>query len=212
MLTVNIFSFNPFQENTYLLSHENGQCIIIDPGCYYDHEKDQLAAFIEERKLRPELLLNTHCHLDHVFGNEFVANRYGLQLHRHEKETFLLESAVSTALMFDLPFASYNGPSVFLEDNELIEFHGDCLQVIFNPGHSPGSISFYDAQGGNLISGDALFQRSIGRTDLPGGDYDTLINSIKTRLFTLPEEVRVYSGHGPVTTVGEEKRENPFFR
>lgn len=212
MLTVHSFSFNPFQENTYVLSNENGQCIIIDPGCYYDDEKHQLAAFMEERHFTPELLLNTHCHLDHVFGNEFVASRYGLILHRHEKETFLLETAVSSALMFELPFTNYSGPSVFLEDQQLIEFHGDALQVIFNPGHSPGSISFYDAASGFIISGDALFHRSIGRTDLPGGDYDTLIQSIKTRLFSLPDAVKVFSGHGPATTIGEEKRENPFFQ
>ncbi len=210
MLKVHSFEFSPIAENTYVLYNDHGNCIIIDPGCYYPEEKQELFTWIESRGLAPKLLLNTHCHLDHVFGNKDVAERYGLILHIHKKEQVLLEHAPVSGLMYNLPFDNYSGSLNFLEDGGHVKLDEDVLEIRLTPGHSPGSLSFYNENGGFVISGDALFQRSIGRTDLPGGDHEQLIESIRSRLLTLPGETIVYSGHGPSTTISEEARSNPF--
>lgn len=210
MLHIHSFTFSPIQENTYLLYNEAGQCAIIDPGCYYPEEEAELASFITEKNLQPVLLLQTHGHLDHVFGTRFVAERYGLQPHLHPAEKIVFDYAATAGLMYNMPFDSYTGPIQHIKEGETVSIGEEVLQVLFTPGHSPGSISFYYASQQLLISGDVLFQQSIGRTDLPGGDFDTLLNSIRTQLFTLPDEVIVYSGHGPATTIGAERRGNPF--
>lgn len=210
MLSVKSFTFNPVQENSYLLYNEKGECCIIDPGCYFPAEREELKKFIEDGGLRPVLLLNTHCHLDHVFGNKFVHDTWNLNLHIHPNEKAVLDFAPQSGLMWQLPFENYNGPLEMLKEGDLIRIGEDTLEIRFTPGHSPGSVSFYNAAGSFVISGDALFEGSIGRTDLPGGDFDVLINSIKTQLYSLPDETKVYSGHGGVTTVGREKRGNPF--
>lgn len=212
MLNVKTFTFNPVEENTFVLYNEEGHCCIIDPGCYFQQEKDELKSFIEETGLQPILLLNTHCHLDHVFGNKWVAETWGLLLHIHAKEKTMLELAPQSGLMWQLPFDNYEGELIFLKEGSSIKLGSDVLKIRFAPGHSPGSICFYNESGGFVISGDVLFNGSIGRTDLPGGDFKTLINSIQTQLFTLPDETKVYSGHGPVTTVGFEKMNNPFVK
>ena len=212
MLNVKTFTFSPVQENTYLLYDETGQCCIIDPGCYSQQEKDELKKFIEEKKLRPALLLNTHCHLDHVFGNKWAAETWDLTLHIHEKEKPVLAFAPKSGEMWQLPFDNYEGELIFLKENTFIKLGEDELEIRFAPGHSPGSVCFYYELGGFVIGGDVLFNFSIGRTDLPGGDMKTLINSIQTQLFTLPDETKVYSGHGPVTTIGFEKMNNPFVK
>lgn len=210
MLTVKSFEFNPIQENTYLLYNEFNDCIIIDPGCYYDTEQEEMVNFINDNNLKPVLLVNTHCHLDHVFGNKFIAEKYHLKLHIHSKEKQTLAMAPASGLVFQIPFENYTGPIVELDELEYLPFENDKLKILFTPGHSIASLSFYNEAAKFVISGDALFKRSIGRTDLPGGDFDTLINSIRTQLLTLPAETKVYSGHGPVTTIGEELKENPF--
>ncbi|TAL51839.1 MAG: MBL fold metallo-hydrolase [Chitinophagaceae bacterium] len=212
MLNVKTFTFNPVQENTYVLYNDAGQCCIIDPGCYFKEEQDELKGFIEKTGLQPVLLLNTHCHLDHVFGNKFVHDTWGLTLHIHEKEKPVLDFAPQAGLMWQMPFENYDGELVFIKEGETIKSGDDQLEIRFTPGHSPGSVCFYYEPGGFVIGGDVLFNMSIGRTDLPGGDYQTLINSIQTQLFTLPDETKVYSGHGPVTTVGFEKMNNPFVK
>ncbi|NCT75549.1 MAG: MBL fold metallo-hydrolase [Chitinophagaceae bacterium] len=212
MLTVKTFTFNPVQENTYLLYNDQGDCCIIDPGCYFDEEKNRLRQAIENAGLRPVLLLNTHCHLDHVFGNQFVADTWGLQPHIHEKERPVLDRAAEAGLRWQLPFVNYTGPVHLLEAGDLVKLGDDNMSVLFTPGHSPGSISFHNAAQHFVIGGDVLFQGSIGRTDLPGGDYDTLIDSIKTQLLPLPDDTIVYSGHGPATTIGRERRNNPFLQ
>lgn len=211
MLKIKSFEFSPIQENTYIIFNENKDCAIIDPGCYYDEEKDTLVQFIQEMDLKPKMLLNTHCHLDHVFGNKFISEKFGLTLHLHENEKPVLAFAPASGLMYNMPFDNYNGDFIFLNDKEIIKLGENELRVILTPGHSPGSLSFYSEKDKFVICGDALFFRSIGRTDLPLGDHDTLIKSIRERLFSLPAETKVYSGHGPVTTIGEEKTENPFF-
>ncbi len=210
MLKIKSFTFSPIQENTYLLYNEFNQCAIIDPGCYFDAEKEQMAGFIQQNGLKAEMLLNTHCHLDHVFGNKFVAETYGLTLHLHEKEKAVLEFAPASGLMWNMPFDNYTGALIFLKEGDIIKLGNDELEVIEAPGHSPGHICFYCKAQNFLIGGDVLFQRSIGRTDLPGGNHQTLLNSINEKLFVLPDETVVHSGHGPATTIGEEKLENPY--
>lgn len=212
MLTVRTFIFNPVQENSYVLYNEKRLCCIIDPGCYFEKERQELKAFIDEERLNPVLLLNTHCHLDHVFGNKFIYDTWGLKLHIHEKEKPVLDFAPASAEMWGLPFENYSGQLAFINENSPIKIGDDTLEIRFTPGHSPGHVCFYDEADGFAISGDVLFNSSIGRTDLPGGDFDTLINSIQTQLFTMPDETKIYSGHGPMTTVGLEKMNNPFVK
>ncbi|MFT4094302.1 MAG: MBL fold metallo-hydrolase [Niabella sp.] len=212
MLSVQRFTFNPVQENTYVLYNENGDCCIIDPGCYFDEERRELTRFITSKKLKPIYLLNTHCHLDHVFGNKYVSDTWQLPLYLHEAEQMVLSFAPKSAEMYGLPFDNYNGEMKWLIPGDIIKIGSDELKVLFTPGHSPGSVSFYDEKDGFVISGDVLFAGSIGRTDLPGGDDDTLEKSVKTQLYTLPDEVKVYAGHGGGTSIGYEKRTNPFVR
>jgi hydroxyacylglutathione hydrolase len=212
MLQIQSFVFSPIQENTYLLFNEFKQCIIIDPGCYFDAEKDELKNFISSNGLKPFILLNTHCHLDHVFGNKFIADTYGLTLQLHEKEKQVLSFAPASGLMYNMPFDNYAGDFIELKEGDTIKMDEDELLVIEAPGHSPGSICFYCTKQHFIIGGDVLFKRSIGRTDLPGGDHQALLNNIRKKLFTLPDSTTVYSGHGSSTTIGEEKSENPFFK
>lgn len=210
MLNIKSFVFSPIQENTYVLYNEHKECIIIDPGTYFDEEKQVLQSFIEKNGLTPKMLLNTHCHLDHVFGDKFIADTYGLQLRTHKIEEQVLQYAPTSGLMYNMPFDVYTGTIDYLKEGDRLLLGEDQLLVVEAPGHSPGHICFYNQLQGFIISGDVLFERSIGRTDLPGGDYNTLINSINTKLFVLPDETVVYSGHGNPTTIGAEKRHNPY--
>ena len=210
MLTVKSFTFNPVQENTYVVHNQSGECCIIDPGCYFGNERNELKEFIQDAGLSPKYLLNTHCHLDHVFGNKFVHDTWGLTLHLHEKEKPVLEYAPTFGLSWGLPFDNYGGDLIFLREGEAIRLGNDALHILFTPGHSPGHVCFYAEAEQFVIGGDVLFYQSIGRTDLPGGDFDTLITSIHKQLFVLPDEVVVYPGHGPETTIGYEKIHNPF--
>ena len=210
MLTIKSFEFSPIQENTYILYNEFNDCIIIDPGCYFDEEKEELAAFILSNNLLPKMLINTHCHLDHVFGNKFIAEKYNLTLNLHENEKAVLAFAPTSGLMYDMPFDNYSGDFKLLNEGDSVTLGKDELKVLLVPGHSPGSLAFYSIENKFVISGDALFKNSIGRTDLPGGNPEQLIKSIKEQLLTLPEETLVYSGHGPFTKIGDEKNNNPY--
>ena len=210
MLQIKSFVFNPVEENTYLIYNEFNDCLIIDPGCYSDDEKDELVQYITESGLKPQMLLNTHCHLDHVFGNRFIAEKYKLKLHIHPKDKPVLDFATTSGLMYNLPFDNYTGELVYLTEGEPVMLGEEPLYVLFTPGHSPGSVSFYSPAHGFVISGDVLFYRSIGRTDIPLGDFDILIKSIREELLVLAAETKVYSGHGPITTIGDEKTYNPF--
>lgn len=212
MWHVKVFIFNPLNENTYLVFNDNRECIVVDPGCYYGEERDAVAGFISEYQLKPVLLMNTHCHLDHIFGNLFISESYGLDLRIHPLEKPILDFSPAAGLMWNLPFDQYTGKILDLEPGKTIQSGNDFLEVRFTPGHSPGSVSFYAREEGFVISGDVLFRESIGRTDLPGGNFDQLANSIRTRLYNLPDMTKVYSGHGPVTTIGHEKKHNPFVR
>jgi len=212
MLQIKSFVFSPIEENTYILFNEMNDCMIIDPGFYFDEERNAFQSFINEKKLTPKLLLNTHCHLDHVFGNKFVADAYTLTLQIHKKEKEVLEFAPVSGLKYNMPFDNYVGELIYLQEGDIIKFGNDELDVIEAPGHSPGSICFYCKKQNFIIGGDVLFQRSIGRTDLPGGSFETLVNHIRNKLFVLPDETKVYSGHGTVTTIGEEKKYNPYLQ
>ena len=211
MLSVKQFTFSPIQENTYVVYNDTGECCIIDPGCYSSIERNQLKDYILSTGLAPKYLLNTHCHLDHVFGNRFIAETFGLKLHLHPLEEAVLAFAPMSGVRWGLPFDNYEGELVFIDKHSVIRLGSDAFSILETPGHSPGSICFYCKEQSFMISGDVLFEDSIGRTDLPGGDYDTLIQSIKSQLFLLPDETVIHPGHGRSTTIGREKQHNPFF-
>ena len=211
-LTIHSFTFNPFQENTYIISAENGECIIIDPGCFDAREQQQLKAYIASSNVKPVRLINTHCHIDHVLGNKFVAETYNLGLEMHKGELPVLEAQVHTASMYGIPYEISPMPVSFLEEGDTVELAGHTMEVLFTPGHSPASICLYCAAEGWVIGGDVLFYESIGRTDLPGGDHQTLLRSIREKLFVLPDETIVYPGHMQSTKIGYEKLFNPFLQ
>ncbi len=212
MFQIKTFTFNPVLENTYLLYNEHNECIIIDPGCYFDEEKEQIKSFVKLHKLQPKILLNTHCHLDHVFGNKFIAEEFKLTLNTHLLEKEILEMAPASGLMFNLPFDNYQGEVIYLKEGDFVYLGDDKLEVVHTPGHSPGSICFYCEKQHFIIGGDVLFQNSIGRTDLPYGSHEDLLKNIKEKLFKLPGDVKVYPGHGPETTIGNEIKGNPFLK
>lgn len=203
--------FSPIQVNTYIVAGDNGGCVIIDCGCYGSAEEKRLEDFLNGHGLKPELLLNTHCHLDHVFGNKFMLECYGLRTWFHEGERYNHTTAPKHALMFGLEMEAPPEPAGYLNDGEVVSAAGLSFKVIAVPGHSPGGIAFYAENEAVIFTGDALFAGSIGRSDLPGGDHEQLMTNIRTRLFSLPPDTVVYPGHGPETTIGEEIESNPFF-
>lgn len=212
MMHVVMFTFNPFQENTYLVWDDTKSCVIFDPGCSDPSEQEELAGYIEENDLIPRRLINTHCHLDHVFGNHFVAKTYDLPLEIHADELPVLQAVPQICKMYGLAYPDPSPlPGNFLEAGNYLEFGESRLKILLTPGHSPASLSFHAEDERFVIAGDVLFRDSIGRTDLPGGDHATLLQSIRRELFALPNETTVYPGHGPSTTVGYEKLNNPFF-
>lgn len=210
MFHVQSFVFNPFQENTFVLYDETKECAIIDPGCSDAHEQAQLKDFIASHKLKVKLLLNTHCHIDHVLGNKFVKDTYKVHLLIHRIEESVLKAAEVYAPSYGFHTYTHEPADAYLEEGDHIRFGNQSMTVLFVPGHSPGHVAFYDEKNRIVIGGDVLFYNSIGRTDLPGGNHEQLISSIHSRLFVLPDYVRVYPGHGPETTIGFEKKTNPF--
>jgi glyoxylase-like metal-dependent hydrolase (beta-lactamase superfamily II) len=212
MIQVMKFVFNEFQENTYVLFDETGECIIIDPGCYKVQEQQVLSSFILTNNLKPVKLINTHCHIDHVLGNAFVAGRWNLELYLHQEELFTYNSTSSWASMFGMVLDSIPEKQIYITEDDEISFGNSKLSIAFTPGHSIASLCFYNLEQNLCIAGDVLFAGSIGRTDLPGGDYDTLIRSIKTKLLVWPDEMRIYPGHGHETNIGAERTANPFLQ
>ncbi|MBT7895818.1 MAG: MBL fold metallo-hydrolase [Flavobacteriales bacterium] len=205
------FTFNPFSENTFIVYDDTKECIIIDPGCYENNERKELEKYISDNNLKPIMLINTHCHIDHVFGNQFVCKRWGLDLQINKLDLDILKNNVELAQLYG--FENYEispMPKKFLNENDKINFGNSTLTIILTPGHSPGHISLYSSKEKIIISGDVLFNNGIGRTDLPGGNYDTLIKSIKEKLLVLEDETIVFCGHGPSTTIRKEKLNNPF--
>lgn len=210
MISIQSFVFNPFQENTYVIYDSTRESVIVDPGCYEEHEKEELAEFIADNDLKVKMLLNTHCHIDHVLGNAFIKEKYKTKLYIHPTEEFVLNAQRILAPHYGMHLYQEARPDGYLKEGDSVEFGGQNFSVLFVPGHSPGHIAFYNERERIVIAGDVLFQSSIGRTDLPGGNHSTLINSIHQKLFTLPDDVTVYPGHGSETTIGVEKRTNPF--
>lgn len=210
MIQIQGFVFNPFQENTYLLFDETKECIIIDPGCSNKSEQEELADFIKDENLKPVKLLNTHCHIDHVFGNSFIAKKYNLGLEINKNDLEVLHSLPQVSHLYGLNAEESVEPSKFLEEGEKITFGNSSLDIVFTPGHSPGSISFVSKEEKIIISGDVLFYGSIGRTDLPGGNHEMLLLNIREKLFVLDDDFTVFPGHGGETTIGFEKKNNPF--
>lgn len=210
---VQVFAINPFQENTYIVFDDAKNALIVDPGCYSSEEKALLDSFIQQNELKIHAILNTHCHIDHVFGNAYMSKKYNVEIITHQGELQTLGMAEMSASMY-----GFNGyepspePTVFVEEGDEIRFGDLVFKVIFAPGHSVAHIAFYNAENNILLGGDILFRGSFGRFDLPGGDVEILKKSIITKIFTLPERTVVYSGHGPTTTVGEEKYTNPILQ
>ena len=212
MITIQDFCFSAFQENTYVLYNEFKEAIIIDPGCYTRIEEKILTDFIRKENLKPTLLLNTHCHLDHVFGNNYVSETYGLTAHIHPNEQIVLDRLPEAAAKWGVPTEAYKGPIQYIQEGELISFGKNSFKVLLTPGHSPGSVCFYNSQQDFLIGGDLIFKDGVGRTDLPGANPNDLIKSIREQIFPLPDSLTIYSGHGPATTWGREKEHNPYIK
>jgi glyoxylase-like metal-dependent hydrolase (beta-lactamase superfamily II) len=210
MLSIEIFTFNPFQENTYVLYDETNEAVVIDAGCYDRDEEKELSQFIADKKLSVKAILNTHSHIDHILGAYYVKDKYKIPLLIHRLDESTLRSGKVSAQMFGIDNFTEATADGYLTEGEPVKFGNQSFDVLFLPGHAPGHVGFYHAKEKVLMGGDVLFNRSIGRTDLPGGNYDTLIESIHKKIFTLPNDVVVYPGHGPATTVGEEKVENPY--
>ncbi len=239
MLKVHKHTFNPFQENTYIIEDETKECIIIDPGCSSDKERNQLTQTIRAHGLKPVKLLNTHCHIDHFPGNKFVCDTYNLLPEFHETELQVMYAALDYQSYFGFNCEASPEPKNFLKEGDEVKFGKTVLKVLFVPGHSPGHLAFYynpqppeggfkdkqsnedsgsavntpfRGQGGIIFSGDVLFQGSVGRFDIPGADGQVLFKSLTEVMMKLPDDVKVYSGHGPETFIGIERRNNPFLQ
>lgn len=209
-MQVATFTFNGFQENTYVISDATKECIIVDPGCNTSSERTQLTDYLTANGLTPVRLVNTHCHIDHILGNAFIAEKYNLSLEAHEGEAIVLLAGEMTGKMYGVPYDPSPKITTFLVPGEYLSFGETSLEILFTPGHSPASVCLHHRETKQVIAGDVLFQGSVGRSDLPGGNHETLIDSIRRELLVLDDETRVYPGHGPSTTVGEERRSNPF--
>ena len=213
MLKVKKFTFNPFSENTFIISDESNDAIVIDPGCYYKAEQNKLDDYIALHQLNLTAVLHTHSHLDHMFGTAYILNKYDVNLWIHKKDEITYQSFEKVCSLYGIPNTFFpNKNPLFFTSDSLIKFNNIEFQLLFVPGHSPGHVAFYSEANNFVINGDCLFENSIGRTDLPGGNHNELIQSIKMKLFNLPDSTVVYTGHGNDTQIEKEKRENPFLQ
>jgi len=212
MIKIQKFVFNTFQVNSYILSDGSGECVIVDAACYEDSEKEEISDYIVKNKLRLVRNLNTHCHIDHILGNGFIAEAYGIYPEYHEASVPFLASAREIAASFGYSLDGIPAPARLFSDGDKIAFGTSVLEVLYTPGHADGSVCFYNREQGFLITGDVLFRDTIGRTDLPSGNFDLLMKSIREKIFTLPGDTVICPGHGPETTIGYEKLNNPFIR
>jgi hydroxyacylglutathione hydrolase len=210
MISIKKLVFNSFEVNTFILSDETKECVIVDPACYDNAERKTLTDFIENNTLKPVRLLITHCHIDHVLGASYISEKYKLPIEIHKDGLPLLGNLKGYGMMFGLTVENILKPDTFIEENQIIKFGNSSLKAFYTPGHANGSLVFYSEEG-FVIVGDVLFYGSVGRTDLPSGNQDLLIRNIKDKLFVLPDNTKVYCGHGPETTIGFEKENNPFF-
>lgn len=210
MIQVKTFVFNPFSENTYVIYDDTRQAIILDPGCYFPEEQHTITRFIADNKLKPQYIANTHGHIDHILGMNFLKSHYGIPVIMHPEDLGILKSGRAFGNMLGIQTEEPEEPDRWIKASEKLEFGHDFFHVYHVPGHSPGSIALYNENHNLVFAGDVLFKRAIGRTDLPGGNHQQLINSIKDQLLKLNNDTMVYPGHGETTTIGEEKDENPF--
>jgi hydroxyacylglutathione hydrolase len=211
MLTVKSFTFFPeyFGENTYVVSDATGQCVVIDPGCYHRHERDELVKYIEDNGLQLQMVLNTHCHIDHMLGNAYLVERYKVPLVAHKDDLYNLTGAEAFARMYGLNITPSPEPDRYIQGGETIQFGETEFEILFTPGHSRGHVSFFHRASQQVFSGDVLFYDSVGRVDLPGGSAAVLVDSILNVLFPLGDDVKVYAGHMQPTTIGRERLHNP---
>ncbi len=210
MINIETFVFNPFMENTFILFDDSRECIIVDAGCYEEEERKEIAGYITDNDLKPVRLVNTHCHVDHVLGVSFLKEKFGIPFCIHSLEKPILSATPMQGNFFGLEPGSAAEPDELLEDGAIISFGGSDLNAIHVPGHSPGSLVLYSERDAFMLAGDVLFRGSIGRSDLPGGDHETLVRNIREKLLVLDPGIKVYPGHGPETTIGQEKDHNPF--
>ena len=211
MIKIQKFTFNPFQENTYVIYDDTLECIIVDPGCYIASEEKELSDFISEFKLKPTGIINTHAHIDHVMGNKYVADKYNLPISMYESDSPMLKWAIRSSQVYGVPYNPSPEPSIILNEGDQVKFGNSYFDILFVPGHAPDHIVLINESQKIMIGGDVLFDGSIGRTDLPGGNHQELIQNIKTKIFPLDPSIVIYSGHGGETSIGKEKETNPFF-
>lgn len=212
-MKIKTFEFNPLGVNTYLLSDETNECVVIDAACFFADEKALLLNYIIDHDYVVKHLINTHLHFDHIFGVNTLASQFGLSLECNKADEFLLDNISDQLKLFGIPSANSDyRPEIgkWLNEGDVISFGNQSLRIYHAPGHSPGSLLFYNEESGSVFTGDVLFRGSIGRTDLAGGNFDELVESIHTKLFVMPNETKVYPGHGPITTIDYEKKNNPF--
>lgn len=211
MLKIKRFVFSPFLENTYVVwDDENNRAAVVDPGCLSEDEENSLSEFIEKENLIIEYLLNTHCHIDHVFGNSYVKNKYEVPFYAPEKDVFLLDMLPNLAKEYGIQMKYSPNPGEYITEDTELKIGSIPVKFLFTPGHTPGEYCIYFENDKKCITGDVLFKEGIGRTDLWGGNYKTLLNSIESKLFTLPDDVEIFPGHGEFSTIGYEKLHNPF--
>jgi len=213
MISIKKFVFNPWQENTFVVYDDTGQCVIIDAGCFNQQEESELSSFIKNNNLTLKYVLNTHLHIDHIMGNAFLYKEFGLAPYAHENDEFLIDQTMSYATQLGIKLSAEPPyPGKYIEDGQIIKFGNSSLNVMHIPGHTPGHVVFYNEEAKVVFSGDVLFYESIGRTDLIYGNYETLIRGINQKLLTLPDNTKVLPGHGESTTIGHERTNNPFIR
>ncbi|MEM7035844.1 MAG: MBL fold metallo-hydrolase [Bacteroidota bacterium] len=212
MLNIETFTFFPeaFAENTYVVWDESHQCVVIDPGCYHQHERQKLVAFLENNGLTLEKVLNTHCHIDHIFGNRLLVEKYKVPLIAHKEDVYNIAGAETAAQLWNLHLDPSPEPTDFVDEGDTVSFGNTTFQVLFTPGHSAGHISFYHPESNSLFSGDVIFRGSYGRVDLPGGSMEVLRKTIKEKILTLPDATQIYAGHLGPTSVATEKKMNPI--
>ena len=207
---VSRFVFNSFGVNTYVLSDITGKCLVIDPACQSKQEESELAAYITGNNLEPAGMLNTHFHIDHIVGNNFICNTFNLKPQCHKSCKMFWETANEFGAVFGIKVENLIIPTDFISEGDRISFGNSSVEVLYTPGHADGSVCFVNHNERYVIAGDVLFRDSIGRTDLPTGNFDVIYQSITTKLFTLADDYIVYPGHGPETSIGYEKLNNPF--
>jgi glyoxylase-like metal-dependent hydrolase (beta-lactamase superfamily II) len=211
-MNIKSFVFNPFYENTYVISSNDKNAFIFDPGCYEDFEINEICQYIDEQQLNVKAIVNTHCHIDHVLGNKTLKEKFNCPLMIPKREEEIFNAVVTYAPQWGITNYQHAEVDKFLLEKGSLQLDEVTFSLIEVSGHSPGHLIFYEESEQTIIGGDVLFRESIGRTDLPGGNHDELLTNIREKVYTLPEEVTVYPGHGPETTIGYEKKYNPFVK